>query len=177
MKVSEFDLERIAPYGQFRGDRWGRIITYGKNKIENSIVLNGVLLCYVKIGFNDEEEFINSTMRILLADPSKDNEVGRWTFWFNETEVNCQIDLIAPAKLFDTICHSLEINTKRPDALYNVFVKTDLEKLSKSENCITEYTVGFIEKLGSEISQHACDSPKTRQLKAIPVMPRTEGER
>lgn len=146
MKVSEFDLERLASYGQFRGDRWGRIITYGKNRIENSIVLTGALLCYVNIGFGDEEEFIKSTMRILLADPSSDNEVGRWSFWFDETDVHCKIDLIAPPKLFDPICQSFEINTKRPDVLYNVFIKTDLEKLSKSDNCITEYTIGFIEK-------------------------------
>ena len=142
--VSEADIEKLATYGEFRGNRWGRHITYKKGKIENFIVLKGVLLCYVNIGFDDEEEFITSTMRIFLVEPSNNNDLGRWSFWFNETEVHCQIELIAPPKVFYPMCQAL--STKRPNSLYNVFLHTELEKLSKSDNCITEYSLGFIEK-------------------------------
>ena len=141
---SEADIERLATYGQFRGDRWGRSITYGKGEIKHFVFLEGVLLCYVNIGFDDEEEFIKSTMRIFLAEPSNDSDLGRWSFWFEETEVHCQIELIAPPKVFYPICQALA--TKRPDALYNIFLTTGLEKLSKSDNRIAEYSLSFIEK-------------------------------
>ncbi len=144
LKISEFDIERFDSYGQFRGERGSRNITYGSNGIKNVIILEGALLCYVKVGFDDEEVFIKSALRIFLAEPSNDNDVGRWSFWFDETEVRCQIELIAPSKVFDPICQALA--TKRPDLLYNVFLTTGLKKLSESDNCIIEYIFGFIEK-------------------------------
>ena len=78
LKVWEFDLETFASYAEFRGDRWGRNITYGKNKIQNFISLEGVLLSYVYPNLPEmEEEFIKSTLRISLGEPSDDNAVGQ----------------------------------------------------------------------------------------------------
>lgn len=141
--IVESDIERLATYGEFRGEKWGRHVTYRKGEITNFIVLNGVLVCHVSIGFDDEEEFVKSTMRVLLAPPANDNNLGRWSFWFDDTEAHCQIDLTAPPKVFHPICQALA--TKRPEALYNVFLATGLDKLSKADNFVTEYSFGFIE--------------------------------
>jgi hypothetical protein len=144
LKVSEFDLERFASYGEFRGDRWGLHITFGKKGGQNFIFLEGVLLCYVSAGLDEDKEFLKSTMRIFPGEPLNINNVGRWSFWFDEEEVHCQIELIAPQKVFDSIFQALA--AKRPEALFNIFLTTDLKKLSKEDNCITEYSIGFIEK-------------------------------
>lgn len=121
-----FNVDKLSNYGQFRGTRLSRLIYVGLDGVKESIHLEGLMVFYRQIAFENKEECIISYGLITPVSNITD-DVGKLSFWVDDSVVRCQMNLVAPQKAFDDIYTTLR--TLKDNYLYNFFIETNMEKL------------------------------------------------
>jgi hypothetical protein len=134
------NVDRLSSHGQFRGAKFSKMIHFGVNESDSSILLEGVMLLYRDVGL--EEESIRANGKIQRVSTVTD-DVGSLSFWTQDDGVRCQIELLAAPEVFDDIYATL--CTLKENSLYNFFINMNTDTLRRKDNRVREYTLMFIE--------------------------------
>jgi hypothetical protein len=137
-----FDADRLSNHGQFRGARFSKMIQFGIEGSNSSILLEGVMLFEHHMGIEGQEEFMRANGKIQRVSSVTD-DVGNLSFWMKDGDVHCQMELLATPEVFDDIYTTL--CTLNEDSLYNFFVNMNVGKLLQMDNRVKDYTLMFVE--------------------------------
>jgi hypothetical protein len=135
-------LAQLSNHAQFRGAKFSKMIQFGADGYNSSILLEGVVLFSRDMGIEDQEEFMRANGKIQRVSAVKD-DVGNLSFWMKDGEVHCQVELLATPEVFDDIYATL--CTLKDTSLYNFFVNMNMDKLLQMDNRVKDYTLMFIE--------------------------------
>ena len=135
-------VEVLSDYGQFRGTKFSKRIEFGVENKSSSILLEGVTVFYQNIAFDGLETFVKTYAMINRVDDITDN-VGTLTFWIEDDQIECQMNLLATPAVFDDIYATL--CTLKENYMYNFSVTTDSGRLSQKDNAIKSYSMTFKE--------------------------------
>jgi hypothetical protein len=87
-------LAQLSNHAQFRGAKFSKMIQFGVDVCNSSILLEGVMLFSRDMGIEDQEEFMRANGKIQRVGAVKD-DVGNLSFWMKDDEVHCQMELLA----------------------------------------------------------------------------------
>jgi len=136
------DLAQLSTHAQFRGAKFSKMIQFGVDVSNSSILLEGVMLFSRDLGIGGQEEFMRANGKIQRVSAVAD-DVGNLSFWMKDGEVHCQMELLASPEVFDDIYATL--CTLKDTSLYNFFANMSTEKLLQMDNRVKDYTLMFIE--------------------------------
>jgi len=87
-------LAQLSTHAQFRGAKFSKMIQFGVDVSNSSILLEGVMLFSRDLGIEDQEEFMRANGKIQRVSAVAD-DVGNPSFWMKDGEVHCQMELLA----------------------------------------------------------------------------------
>jgi hypothetical protein len=137
-----FNVERLSNHGQFRGAKFSKMIRFGVNGSDASILLEGIMLFDRQIGVEDQEEFMRANGKIQRVGHVTD-DVGNLSFWMKDGEVHCQMELLASPEVFEDIYATL--CTLKDSELYSFFINMNTDRLLQMDNRVKDYTLMFVE--------------------------------
>lgn len=134
------DVATLSNYGQFKGNKFSKMIEFGIETDNSAILLEGTTVFYQATG--DEQTYIKTYGTVNRADSVSDN-VGNLSFWLEKNELRCQLNLIASRAVFDDIYATL--CTLKENYQYNFFVTINTGKLAERDNTIKTFSMSFVE--------------------------------
>jgi hypothetical protein len=133
-------IELLSNYGQFKGNKFSKIIEFGVDTSSSAILLEGTTIFYQAAG--EEQHFIKTYGMVNRTDSITD-DVGSLSFWIEKDETRCQLNLFATPAVFDDIYSTL--CTLKENYQYSFFVATKSDTLVERNNTIKSYSLSFVE--------------------------------